>query len=41
MGSDEKGVATTSKWQGFKDFLHNPVTGEIIGRTGKSWGKIE
>lgn len=33
----EKPEAKESSW---KDFLYNPRTGEFMGRTASSWGKI-
>lgn len=28
------------KWEGFKQFLWNSETSELLGRTGSSWGKL-
>jgi sodium/potassium-transporting ATPase subunit beta len=30
---------TLGKWEAFKLFLYNSSTGEVLGRTGPSWGK--
>jgi hypothetical protein len=29
------------KWEGFKHFLWNGETSEVLGRTGSSWGKLK
>lgn len=31
--------AKLGKWEGFKQFLWNSETSELLGRTGGSWGK--
>lgn len=31
--------AKLGKWEGFKQFLWNSETSEMLGRTGGSWGK--
>ncbi|XP_054282858.1 sodium/potassium-transporting ATPase subunit beta-2-like [Macrosteles quadrilineatus] len=29
-----------SNWEGFKKFMYNQETGQVLGRTASSWGKI-
>lgn len=33
--------AKLGKWEGFKQFLWNSETSELLGRTGGSWGKLK
>ena len=33
--------AKLGKWEGFKQFIWNSETSEMLGRTGGSWGKLK